>query len=75
MYCFGEEVGDLLEDGGLADAALPVDDEDMINEFACQAVFDPVKDILAPEEHTRLYDGCSSDIRIAKVVHCNKPTL
>jgi len=47
----------------------------MIDEFACQAVLDPAKDILAPEEHARLDDGRSGDIRISQVVHRSKPTL
>ena len=71
----GEEVGDLLQDGSLANPALPVDDEDVVNEFSCQAVLDPAKDILATEEHARFNNGGTGDIWIAQVTHDNNPTL
>jgi hypothetical protein len=70
-----EKIGDLLEDGGLANPALAVDDEDVVDELARQAVLNPSKDIFTPEEHTRLNDGCPSNIRIAQIIHNKNPTL
>ncbi len=59
----------MLEDRGLADTALSVDDEDMIDELARQGAFDSGEHILPAEEHARFEYGRSSDIGIDIIWH------
>ena len=54
----------LFEDGGLADSALAVDDEDMIHEFAGERALHPIEDILSAEEHGLLGDRGAGDVRV-----------
>lgn len=60
----GNVEGYLFEDGGLADAALAVEDEDVIDELAGEGALDPVEDVLAAEEHGLLCDWGSGNVRI-----------
>ena len=70
----GQEIGDLFEDGGFADAALAMQHQDVVNEFPRQASLNPAKDILAAEEHAGFDNGCSSDIGIENVIHFVTPS-
>jgi len=64
-----EVMGDLLEDGCLADAALTVDDQDMVNVLARQRALDPIEHILAAKEHAGFGDRRASDVRVEQLWH------
>ena len=52
MYVSGKKLGDLFENRGLANPALAVEHQDVVDEFSRQAALDPTEDILAAEKHT-----------------------
>ena len=65
----GQVVGNLLEDRGLADPALAVYDQDMVDKPSTQVLLNPVEYILSTEEHARFYNRGSCDVWIEKIVH------
>jgi hypothetical protein len=56
--------GYLFEDGGLADSALAVDDEDVIHELAGERAPNPIEDVLSAEEHGLLGDWGAGDVGV-----------
>src|SRR3990172_12368826 len=66
----GEPVGELLQDRGLADPPLPVDDQDVIGKLPRQTVLNPVKDVLPAEEHLGVGDRRAGDVGVQWVSYC-----
>ncbi|HUT16026.1 MAG TPA: hypothetical protein VMY98_07265 [Anaerolineae bacterium] len=64
-----QAVGELLEHGGFAHAALAMDNQDVIGVATSQAAFDPFEHILAAEEHPDLGNRGSGDIGIDNLAH------
>ena len=63
----------LVQRGGLAGAALPVEHDDVIAVLAGQRLPHEREHILAPEEHLFAGHGVAGDVRIDRITHRRRP--
>ena len=59
----------MLKYRGLANPALAVDYQDVVDETSTQVLLNPIEYVLPAKEHAWFYDRGSRDVWIEKIVH------